>query len=95
MDKYKLAKWTIVSVVPYILNRQKDFFIKPTTTKNIIDFLELNDLKYNSKPTYTFYKEYSNKLEDMKIKVDKSLTFDNAAFTGFLRVAIELCKSEV
>lgn len=95
LEQYKLAKWTIVSIVPYSLNRQKDFFIKPTTTKNIIRYLELDDLKYHSKPTFEFYDKYTKKLEIMKNSVSKSLTFDNAAFTGFLRISIEICEAEV
>lgn len=95
LELYKLAKWTIVSIVPYSLNRQKDFFIKPTTTKNIIRYLELDDLKYHSKPTFEFYDKYTKKLEIMKKSVAKSLTFDNAAFTGFLRISIEICEAEV
>ena len=92
LSQYNLAKWTIISVVPYYINRQKEYFIKPTTTKNIIKYLEIKDLVYKPKPTYEFYKTYSEYLDEMKTKVNKSLSYDNAAFTGFLKVSIEICQ---
>lgn len=93
LDQYKLAKWTIISIVPYSINRQKEYFVKPTTTKNILKYLEIKDLIYKPKPSYEFYKEYKKILDDMKTKLDKSLTFDNAAFTGFLKISIEMCEN--
>lgn len=92
LSEYKLAKWTIISVVPYTLNRQRDYFIKPTTTKNIIKYFELKDLVYKPKPSFEFYENYTKALDEMKASVDKSLRGDNAAFTGFLRVGIEMCE---
>lgn len=91
LAQYNLAKWTIVSVVPYYLHRQKEYFIKPTTTKNILRYLEIKDIVYKPRPSYEFYEKYINYLEDMKSQVHESVTFDNAAFTGFFRVAIEIC----
>ena len=92
LAEYNLAKWTIVSVVPYTLNRQKAYFIKPTTTKNIIKYFELKNLEYKPRPSFEFYKNYTEALDKMKSNVDKTLRGDNAAFTGFLRVGIEICK---
>ncbi len=92
LDEYKLAKWTIVSVVPYSMNRQSEYFIKPTTTKNIIKYLELKDLVYKPKPGFEFYKNYTKALNEIKSNVDSSLRTDNAAFTGFLKVGIEMCE---
>lgn len=94
LDEYKLAKWTIVSVVPYSINRQIEYFIKPTTTKNIIRYMELKDVIYKPKPSFEFYDRYTDYLDEMKSKLDNSLTFDNAAFTGFLKIAIEICDAE-
>lgn len=91
LAQYNLAKWTIISVVPYYLNRQKEYFIKPTTTKSIIRYFEFKDIVYKPRPSYEFYEKYTNYLEKMKSEVSKSLSFDNAAFTGFFRVAIEIC----
>lgn len=92
LSKYKLAKWTIISVVPYSINRQSEYFIKPTTTKSIIKYFEMKDLIYKPKPSFEFYERYIELLNKMKLNVDKSLTSDNAAFTGFLKVSIELCE---
>jgi len=91
LSEYQLAKWTIISVVPYTLNREKEYFIKPTTTKNIIKYFELKDLIYKPRPSYEFYINYSQALNKMKESVDKSLKGDNAAFTGFLKVGMEIC----
>lgn len=92
LDEYRLAKWTIISVVPYSINRQSEYFVKPTTTKNIIRYMQLEDLVYKPKPSFEFYEKYTKYLDEMKSKVDPSLTFDNAAFTGFLKIAIEICE---
>ena len=91
LAEHNLAKWTLISIVPYSINRKKEYFIKPTTTKNIIKYFELSTLAYKPKPSFEFYKNYTQILNNMKKNVDKSLTFDNAAFTGFLKIGIELC----
>jgi len=92
LAEYKLAKWTLLSIVPYTINRQTQYFIKPTTTKNIIKYFELKDLIYKPKPSFKFYENYTKVLDEMKSNLDETLTFDNAVFTGFFKVAIELCE---
>jgi len=92
LAEYKLAKWTLLSIVPYTINRQTQYFIKPTTTKNIIKYFELKDLIYKPKPSFGFYENYTKVLDEMKSNLDETLTFDNAVFTGFFKVAIELCE---
>jgi len=92
LEQYKLAKWTLVSIVPYSINRQQEYFIKPTTTKSIIKYLELKDLVYKPKPTFAFYEHYTKALDEMKPKLDRTLRFDNAVYTGFFKIAIELCE---
>ena len=92
LAQYNLAKWTLVSIVAYSINRQKEYFIKPTTTKNIIKYFELKDLVYKPKPSFEFYDNYTKVLDEMKTKLDRTLTFDNAAYTGFFKIAIELCE---
>ena len=91
LAQYNLAKWTLISVVPYYIKRQKEYFIKPTTTKNIIKYFDLKDITYKPKPSYEFYENYVKYLDEIKSNLNNSLTFDNAAFTGFLKVGIELC----
>lgn len=89
LNEYKLARWTIISVVPYCINRHEDYFIKPTTTKNIIKTFELEDLIYKPKPSFEFYDKYKKALDKMKSSIDKSLSPDNVGFTAFLKVAME------
>ena len=89
LSQYNLAKWTIISVILYYNNRQKEYFIKPTTTKNVIKYFEIKDLVYKPTPSFEFYDSYKKVLNEMKKNVDKSLHPDNAAFTGFLRIGME------
>ena len=89
LSQYSLAKWTIISVVLYYNNRQKEYFIKPTTTKNVIKYFEIKDLIYKPTPSLEFYDSYKKVLNEMKKNVHKSLSPDNAAFTGFLRIVME------
>ncbi|MBV5321622.1 MAG: hypothetical protein JZU62_08045 [Sulfuricurvum sp.] len=86
---YKLAKWSIVTLIPYYYARDKEFFIKPTTTKDIIKFFEINGLKYKPKPTYEFYVRYTQILQEMKLQVRPMISQDNAGFTGFLMMAMK------
>ena len=89
LAQYSLAKWTIISVVLYYNNRQKEYFVKPTTTKNVIKYFEIKDLVYKPTPSFEFYDSYKKVLNEIKKNVDKSLHPDNAAFTGFLRIGME------
>jgi len=89
LAQYNLAKWTIISVTPYCINRHSEYFIKPTTTKMIIKYFELKDLIYKPKPSFEFYENYSIALDEMKSNLHDSLTFDNVAYTSFLKIAIE------
>lgn len=87
---YTLAKWSLVTLIPYYFYRDKEFFIKPTTTKNIIAFFEIGGLVYKPRPSYEFYVQYTNVLERMKAEVSPTLGHnDNAEFTGFLMMAME------
>ena len=85
-----LAKWSIVTLLPYYFYRDKEFFIKPTTTKNIIAFFEIEGLTYHPKPSLEFYTAYKNVLETMRANVSPKISpQDNAGFTGFLMMAME------
>lgn len=87
---YGLAKWSIVTLIPYYFDRAKAFFIKPTTTKNIITFFEIQGLTYKPKPSYEFYVAYTNILSTMRATVSPRISpNDNAGFTGFLMIAME------
>ncbi len=80
----KLAKWSLISIVPHHYRPQRDVFVKPTTTKNVIRHFEIEDLEYKPKPSWAFYERYRDVIDLMKSKVHPSLSPNNAAFTGFL-----------
>jgi len=44
----------------------------------------LKNLQYKPAPTWAFYNEYRAEINEMKSKVDASLSPYNVAFTGFL-----------
>ncbi len=89
LSSKNLAKWQIITLIPYYFEPNKNYFLKPSTTKNIIKYFEIEDLKYNSKPSFEFYKNYIKVLEIMKNSVRSELRDDNARFTGFLRMAMK------
>lgn len=94
LAEYKLAKWSLTTVVPYYLNREKEYFVKPTTTKNILKYFGVTSFQYKPRPTYEFYKNYKNFLNELKKNTnDKSLTKENAIFTGFMMLALRLDES--
>lgn len=81
---YKLARWSIVSAVPFYFAPSKEAFVKPTTAKRVIAFLEVDGLDYHARPDWSFYDGYRKLILDIKKHVDSSLTSNNAAITGFL-----------
>ena len=85
---HKIAKWPIVSAVPYYLFPNKEAFVKPTTAKGIIAFLELEDLHYKPMPSWEFYRGYLKVLDQVKKEVHPSLSPGYAALSGFLMVSM-------
>lgn len=86
----KLGKWTLMTICLVYFRPQKEVYVKPTTAKNIIKYFEIEDLVYNAKPSYNFYVQFRDIILDMKEHVDKSLSPDNAAFTGFLMMCSDV-----
>jgi intein/homing endonuclease len=80
-----------MTLIPYYFHREKEIFIKPTTTKNVLKFFEITHITYTPKPNYTFYKEYKKIITHMKQEVP-TIPKDSAAFTGFLMMGIEMLK---
>ena len=80
----KLAKWSLMTICLLYYHPQREVFVKPTTTKNVIRQFELENLSYHPRPTWAFYRDYRATIETMKEKVAPSLSPNNAAFTGFL-----------
>jgi hypothetical protein len=93
LKPYKLAKWTIITAFRAYYNLDYDVFMKPTTVKKIIRYLELNNIQYDTTPNYLLYSEYRNYFNEMKQSVDKSLSPNNPAFSGFLMMMIDLVES--
>lgn len=89
LNEYKLAKWPILTAIPYYYDNQGDIFIKPTTVKGVISTFELEGLVYNSKPSYEFYKLYKEEFLKMKAIVDPIVAPENGAFSGFLMMMVD------
>ncbi len=83
----KLAKWTLMTVIPAYYRPQKEVFVKPTTAKLIVEKLGL-DLKYKPTPSWAFYKGYRKAINELKKQTDKSLAPNNPAFCGFLMMSL-------
>jgi hypothetical protein len=84
----KMAKWTLMTVIQTYFRPDKEVFIKPTTTKDIINNLDLN-LIYKPTPSWEFYESYRDIVNKMKKRVAKSLSPSNAAFCGFLMMVFD------
>ena len=84
----KMAKWSLMTIGMVYFRPQTEVFIKPTTTKNVINQLELDHLTYKPKPSWEFYEGYRTAIMEMKTKVAPSLSPNNAAFTGFLMMSL-------
>lgn len=85
----KLAKWTLMTVVPAYLRPRQEVFVKPTTAKGIIKTFEVEGMVYKARPSYEFYTAYRRLINEMKERVDPSLSPSNAAFSGFLMMSME------
>ena len=84
----KLAKWSLVTVIPNYYWPDKEVFVKPTTAKGVIEYFELSGLTYKPRPTWEFYESYRDEILQMKAKVDKTIASSNAAFCGFLMMSL-------
>jgi hypothetical protein len=85
----KLAKWSLMTICQAYFRPQFDVFIKPTTAKGVIEYFELKNLQYKPTPSWSFYDDYRAVINEMKSKVDSSLSPSSAAFSGFLMITME------
>jgi len=83
----KLAKWSLMTIIPNYYSPFDEVFVKPTTAKGVIKYFELQNLEYRPTPTYEFYCKYRACILEMKSLVDESLRPNNAAFCGFLMMS--------
>jgi hypothetical protein len=88
MQPFGVAKWSVISVVPFYFSPKKEVFVKPTTAKGIIAKLEVEGLEYRPAPTWEFYQGYQRLLKDIKGLVSPSLSPNNAALSGFLMISL-------
>ena len=85
----KLAKWSLLTILPNYFAPQDEVFVKPTTAKGVIAFFELKGLVYSPSPSWEFYQAYRTAILAMKAKADPSLAPNNAAFGGFLMMSMK------
>jgi hypothetical protein len=88
LSHHKLAKWSVISVVPFYFSPATEAFVKPTTAKGILALLEVEDFAYRPAPTWEFYQAYRNLLSEVKEKVVPTLSPNYAALSGFLMMSI-------
>ena len=87
LSRYRLAKWTLVTVVPAYYDQQAEVFVKPSTAKLIIDRLGL-ELTYSATPTWEFYQGYRDAVLAMR-RIAKAVDAPgNPSFTGFLMTSL-------
>lgn len=88
LRRQKLAKWSLITILPNYVYPQQEVFVKPTTAKGVIVNFELEGLVYKPQPTWDFYQKYQAQILQMKLHVDSTLTSSNAAFSGFLMMSM-------
>lgn len=84
LSHHRIAKWAVISVVPFYFAPTREAFVKPTTAKGILDYLEVEGLQYRPTPSWEFYRGYQKLLGQVKKEVSPSLSPNNAALSGFL-----------
>lgn len=84
----KLAKWSLVTIIPAYYAPSDEVFVKPTTAKDVIAHLSLSPLRYDATPTWDFYVSYRETIKVLKTHVDPVLSPSNAAFSGFLMMSL-------
>ena len=84
----KLAKWSLITIIPAYYAPTKEVFVKPTTAKNILRHFAIESPVYKPAPTWDFYRSYRKLVNDAKKQVDNNLSPSNAAFSGFLMMSV-------
>jgi len=87
LSEGKLAKWSLMTIHLHHFRPQREVFVKPTTTKNVIRQFEIEGLEYRPRPSWAFYERYRDVIDEMKAQLNPSLSPNNAAFTGFLMMS--------
>lgn len=87
LAQWKLAKWSLLTVIPNYYRPTDEVFVKPTTAKGVIEYFELKGMEYSPRPSWDFYQSFRDAILKMKTSVDPSLAPSNAAFLGFLMMS--------
>lgn len=85
----KLAKWSLMTIIPAYYKPNAEVFVKPTTAKDVLRYFEIREITYKPQPTWAFYDGYRTLINVGKTKVNKSLSPSNAAFSGFLMMGVK------
>ncbi|MEM7358644.1 MAG: hypothetical protein AAF431_06090 [Pseudomonadota bacterium] len=85
----KIAKWSLMTIIPAYHAPDQEVFVKPTTAKGVINYFEVPELVYKPAPTWEFYQGYRRLINSAKKKVDQRLSPSNAAFSGFLMMSLD------
>ncbi len=85
---HKIAKWAVVSAVPFYFAPRREVFVKPTTAKGILALLEVDVPHYQATPTWAFYSGYRRLLVKVKKEVSPTLSPNYAALSGFLMMSL-------
>lgn len=83
----KLAKWSLVTLIPNYFHPDTEVFVKPTTAKGVIRHFELQVPDYRPMPYWDFYTAYRETIMTMKQACDPALGVSNVAFCGFLMMS--------
>lgn len=94
MQSGKIAKWSLISILPVYFHPSDEVFVKPTTAKRAIAHFELEGLQYKPQPSWDFYETFRDTINAMKTKVDPALSPNSAAFTGFLMMSMAAADAE-
>ena len=84
----KIAKWSLLTIIPAYHSPDVEVFVKPTTAKGVIRYFEVDGLEYKPAPTWEFYRRYRELINQAKQQVDPRLSPSNAAFSGFLMMTM-------
>lgn len=85
----RLAKWSLISAIPYYFHPQREVFMKPTTVKGVVSTFELDVPPYRACPYWEFYAAYREQILAMRAQVSPELAPNNAAFCGFLMMSLD------
>lgn len=85
---HKVAKWTVLTALPFYFAPRREVFVKPNTAKGILKALEVDDVVYSPAPNWEFYRGYKKVLTQVKKEVSPTLSPSYAALSGFLMMSL-------